>query len=281
MITTLLDVSQSEDLRTHALAIAAVEAAASAIGVEVLIAGAFARDLHLWYVHKIPTARRTDDVDFGVAVADWSAYDALQTSLVERHGFRRDPAHRHRLDSPDGLRIDLVPFDGIEEPTRSIVWPPRGDTIMDVFGFKEALATAVEVRFSGDVRSKAVTLPALVLLKLVAWQERHVREPKKDAHDLQLITERYLECGQHARLFSEFVHWVDEAGFDLQRSGARLLGHDIGSILDGHGRARISAILERQSDDSRPGDLPGEMLPWRADDARATLKAILRGLNNR
>lgn len=276
----MLDVSQSEDLGKHALAIAAVEAASTVLGVEVLIAGAFARDLHLWYVHGIPTARKTDDVDFGVAVADWSAYDALQVSLDERHGFRRDPAHRHRLASPEGLRIDLVPFDGVEVSSRSVIWPPRGDTIMDVFGFKEALPTAVELRLPGDVRSRAVSLPALAILKLVAWQERHVREPRKDAHDLLLITERYLECGQHARLFSDFLHWVDDEGFDLQQSGARLLGHDIGGILDEHGRARISAILERQSDESFPGDLPGQMMSSRADEARALLRAILRGVND-
>jgi predicted nucleotidyltransferase len=58
---------------------------------------------------------------------------------------------------------------------------------MDVFGFREALATACDVVLPGGARTKVVSLAALVLLKLVCWNDRHYGAPRKDAHDLNLI----------------------------------------------------------------------------------------------
>ena len=48
----------------HASAIADVHAVTNALTVRTIIAGAFVRDLHLFYVHGIDTVRQTEDVDF-------------------------------------------------------------------------------------------------------------------------------------------------------------------------------------------------------------------------
>lgn len=47
MTATLLDFSRRRELALHASIVAAVEAAAAPLGIATLIAGAFARDLHL------------------------------------------------------------------------------------------------------------------------------------------------------------------------------------------------------------------------------------------
>ena len=41
-----------------------------------------------------------------------------------------------------GWKVDLVPFGGVESPSRKIAWPSQGERVMDVFGFREALVAA-------------------------------------------------------------------------------------------------------------------------------------------
>jgi hypothetical protein len=61
MTNTLLDFSRRPELALHARVIADVEAAAAAVGIALLIAGAFARDLHLLYRHGINVQRKTEE----------------------------------------------------------------------------------------------------------------------------------------------------------------------------------------------------------------------------
>lgn len=52
MSETLLDFSQRLDLSLHAKAVADVQRAAEPLGITIMIAGAFARDLNVFYAHE-------------------------------------------------------------------------------------------------------------------------------------------------------------------------------------------------------------------------------------
>jgi predicted nucleotidyltransferase len=276
----LLDVSKIKSLAIHAETVAAVEAARKHLGVAAILAGAFVRDLHLRR-HGLEPARRTNDVDVAVAVADWSVFEALKSRLVADGVFTRDLERPHRLVHRNGLPIDLVPFDGVENEHRRIAWPPEGDFEMDAFGFKEAAAAAVDVLLPRRVRARIVSVPGLALLKIVAWEERRRVAPRKDAEDLASIARDYLALGNRERLFTDFSAWTEEPDFDVERAGARLLGVDVGSLLDASGRTRVAAVLRRQADDDRPGELPGELFPRDPDRGRALVAALLRGVLGR
>ncbi len=102
---------------------------------------------------------------------------------------------------------------------------------MDVFGFQESIASAETALLPANVEISMVALPALALLKLVAWEDRHRRAPGKDAADLSLIMRSYLAVSANAqRLWSEFVGWTESADFDYERGGARMLGHDMRQV---------------------------------------------------
>lgn len=95
--------------------IAAVQAGAVAMGVELLLVGAAARDLLLVHVYGQRVRRATKDVDFAVAIASWDAYEQLQKRLMDHHGFRNDSRQLQRLFFAEpgegcGTTIDLVPF---------------------------------------------------------------------------------------------------------------------------------------------------------------------------
>jgi predicted nucleotidyltransferase len=152
---------------------------------------------------------------------------------------------------------------------------------MDVFGFREALASAHPVVLPEDVRSRVISLPALALLKIVCWRDRHYSHPGKDAYDLDLIIRNYLSAGNEARVWHEFEAWTQEDDFDFESAGARMLGHDIRFLLDNVGVERICAILSEQSDQHVPGLLPSEMPAHDSERARALLEAMLHEISQR
>jgi predicted nucleotidyltransferase len=273
----LLDFSRRSELGLHAAVIAKVQAAAAALAVEPLIVGAFARDLHLTFAHGIPVLRQTEDVDLAIAIRDWAMFDELRAGLLASGSFEESPvAHRLRHGA---IPIDLVPFGGVETADRTIAWPPRGEVVMDVLGFQEAEHVALDIRLPGDVQGRVVTLPALALLKLVCWQDRHLRSPTKDASDLQLIMTNYLQAGNEHRMWDEFLQWTQEDDFDYAAAGARMLGHDIGLLLDVAGRGRIARLISAQSTEERPGTLTLEMNQAEPERPRRLLAAMLYGLS--
>src|SRR5581483_5345632 len=261
MTGTLLDFSRQRDLALHAEIVGNVEAAAEPLGIAPLLVGAFARDLHLLYGHGIQTQRQTEDLDIALAVPDWAAFDALQQKLIASGRFSVSATAAHRLRHRNDLPIDLVPFGNVETRERKIAWPPRGEIVMDVFGFREALRSAGKVALPGGVRARVVSLPGLALLKIVCWHDRHYESPRKDAMDLLLIVKNYLPAGQQARLFDEFVEWTQEEGFDYELAGARLLGHDVRALLDDEGIERVGGVLSEQASARQPARLPAEMIP--------------------
>jgi predicted nucleotidyltransferase len=275
----LLDFSRRSDLGLHAAVIGQVQAAAAVVGARPLIVGAFARDLHLVYAHAIPVQRQTEDLDLALAVPDWEAFEQIKASLLQSGNFSASKeAQRLRYGA---MPLDLVPFGRVEAADGKIVWPPHGEVVMDVFGFREAQEAALPVALPGGVRTEVVSLAALALLKLVCWEDRHHRSPKKDASDLQLILTHYLKAGNERRLWDEFLPWTQEDDFDYLLAGARMLGHDIGTLLDGAGRGRITQLLGAQSGEEWPAALPREMDPSDPERPRRLVAAVLQGMKDR
>ncbi len=281
MTHILLDFSLRPELGLHARVIADIEDAAAQMALVPLIVGAFARDLHLQYQYGIAMQRETEDIDFALAVPDWAAFAALRQQLISSGKFTAHSRTSHRLRHDTGLPVDLVPFGGIELADRTIAWPPQGESVMDVFGFREALAAAQPVRLPGGVRSRTVSLPALALLKIVCWQDRHYSSPRKDAHDLQMILCHYLAAGNEPRLWDEFVSWTKQDDFDYELAGPRMLGQDIGQLLKADGLDQLNRILSHQTHPDSRGQLATEMNPAEPDRALAWLHAMLRAVNGK
>lgn len=98
-------------------------------GIPYLLSGAMAREILLHYGHGCARGRETSDMDFGVTVRGWKAYEALKESLVASGRFRLDTRDTQRVihtDSGTGLetRVDLVPFGAIADADGTIAWPP-------------------------------------------------------------------------------------------------------------------------------------------------------------
>jgi predicted nucleotidyltransferase len=268
------------DLTLHARAIGAVQLAAEALDVELLIVGAFARDLHLRYGYNLAPLRQTEDIDIALAVPTWAAFIALRERLLADFGFAQNPGIQHRLryrQQSFTLPIDIVPFGELERSDRTIAWPPSGDEVMDVFGFREARVSAIMMTLPGNVVINVVSLAALTILKLTAWQARHYQAPRKDAYDLQFIIKHYLDAGNHDRLWDQFSSWA-ESEDDYEIAGARMLGNDAGALLDATGRDRIAAMVLHQTSGDTNGLLALEMNRNDPERAMEVLRALRIGI---
>lgn len=271
----MLDFSQRNELTLHGEVAAGVGAALEATGIAGIVVGAFARDLHLHYGAGVPVQRGTEDIDIAFFVDTWQEFEALRGRLLGAGSFQEIEGKQYRLQHSNGVKVDLVPFGAIETNDRHIEWPPNGVFVMDAFGFQEARATADTALLPGNVTIRVVSLPALALLKVIAWHDRHRRAPRKDAADLDLILRNYLAIpSNQQRLWAEFVLWTEADDFDYELSGARMLGHDLRHLLDTAGLGRIRGIMKSQIDDDDLGELPQEMNRRSPELARALLIAM-------
>lgn len=274
----MLDLSDWPELTLHGSVFAEIAAAASSLEIKALIVGAFARDLHLQYAHRIAVARQTADVDIALAVADWAAFQALKKRLIDSGVFSASDRIAHRLTHRAGLPLDLVPFGNVERSDRTIAWPPAGEVVMNVFGFREASTASVTAVFPGGTRMQIVSLPALALLKVVAWMARGRETGDRDEVDLFLVLKNFLRADNEPRLRGEFSAWIEEVDFDYESAGGRMLGRDLQRMLDAAGVEQVRQWLTQQIELDPPGRLPSAMSPRNPEAARRLLQEMLRGL---
>lgn len=277
----MIDLSRQLELRWVAQIVADVRSAAPQL--KLLLIGAFARDLLLHYCHRQELGRATQDIDFAVAVADWGALHQAHRALIASGQFEPHAQVTHRLCHVRHGWLDLVPFGAIERTDGTIEWPPRGGDVMQVLGYAEADAAALDVLLPDGERARVVSLSMLAVLKLFAWNDRHRSTRGKDAVDLGLVLRRYLDAGNTDRFFDEFQHLLTD-GFDFDAASGWLLGHDAHAtlrrystradrIMDG-----VDAILSRELAQDSARVLVSHVMWGTADDAVKVLTAFHRGI---
>lgn len=237
---------QIEPVQREALRV--VDAAARASGADWFVAGATARDWLLQGLYGIDTLRATKDVDFGLAVRDWEAFQRISQAIAEGGEFAPDPRAAHRLNHQKvrGFHIDLVPFGPLAGPGGEIAWPPDRAFVMDVTGFEEAFEAAIPITLEDNFIVRVASLPALAMMKLLAWRDRRHEALHKDAWDLRLLLTRYEMAGNADRIYDEGVMAIEE--FDAPRAAARLLGRDVSALLRPRSRAALLSLIDAELD---------------------------------
>ena len=266
MSKNLLDLSEKIDSFTIEL-LETIAAVAESLKVPFFVVGAMARDLILTQGYGIETGRATQDIDLGVQVSDWDGYERLREGFIETEEFRRDKKQVQRLVYREMLPIDIIPFGAIAAPDNRLSWPPEHDTTMSTLGFGAAYQTSISVRIRAKpaLHIKFVSLPGLALLKIISWNDNLVRRGR-DAHDLLLLMQTYLDAGNQERLFNEEKDLVGE-DFDYVRAGSRLLGRDIAVILNPDIKETLLKILDEETGDRNQYRLVENMLDRGAESS--------------
>ena len=154
---------------------------------------------------------------------------------------------------------------------------------MTLVAYPEAWKTSRPMKLPGGQTLQVISIPALAILKLVAWKDRRHTSHGKDAEDLWLLLRNYLEAGQLDRLYAEEMHLFDHPNFDLDRAGAWLLGKDARQVLaEGDTPQAILAVLSRILDPELDPDgnlwLATDMHPTRIESSLELLNAFHAGL---
>jgi predicted nucleotidyltransferase len=282
MTASSLDLSARADLDWLADLIGDAQRAAPS--VEWLIVGALARDLHLSYAHGIRIDRVTTDTDLALAIADWAEFADVRNALLRSGNFLADRRVEHKLFHRSQRALDVVPFGDIEDRSGVIAWPPSGALTMSVLGYREALGGSILLQLPHEQHARIVSIVGLVILKFIAWSERHRTAPGKDAYDLRLILDHYLDAGNLQRLYGSHADLID-ADFDYPLASARLAGRDASALLHRHGdqsqtvRKQLKSILDAEIDPEGPRVLLGQTGALDAEGFRMQLMAFRKGLN--
>lgn len=216
--------------------------------VKFFVIGATARDMVFEYGYGITVSRATRDIDLAVQVATWVEFQSLKNALIATGQFAVSKMMQ-RVYYQNEIPIDIIPFGAIENES-NISWPPDGSVKMNVAGFDDAYyaTQTVRLRESPLLEIPVVTPAALVILKLMAWQDRS-SEHSKDAIDLAFILRWYLDTGHTERLSEQHSDLLDD--FDFERSGARLLGRDIASIVSAQTKQKLHEILSLETGEQK------------------------------
>src|SRR5262249_43927171 len=154
-----------------------------------VLVGATARMLMLdRYVLSEGSAliRRTADIDAAIQVAGWGDFQKIKKSLLSRSFIESKLEHRLVYQ---GVAVDIMPYDETSGEGSDFVWPESGMR-MSMLGFKEAFACRQEVVLRPDVKLSVVSIPALVLLKIISYGDRTA---SRDLEDIWFCLKYYEE----------------------------------------------------------------------------------------
>ena len=229
MTSTLLDITNKIDPNTLAI-LQSVANTAQRLDIPLFVIGATGRDLVLHHYYGAKLSRATQDLDFAIQIPDWSAFEALKTELMQV-GFS-ETRTSHRLNTPQGGWIDLVPFGPVSDDGKAVSWPPKGDVQLNILGFDEAFKHTLRVRINDSPATDIpVASPAgLALLKLVSWTERERERRPNDAKDVIYLCTNYHEIPDIKDEIFGLEDMMEAFGWVLEQGSAFLLGRDVRAI---------------------------------------------------
>jgi predicted nucleotidyltransferase len=200
--------------------------------IDFFVIGAVARDI--WYAESGRTSRRTKDIDFAVFVGNPDEYEAIKQYLRETKGYRDIRGNSFVMLTPRGTQVDILPFGAIENDGGAQI-EGQGLTNIRVDGMLEVFEAGTKaVTTPGGREFRVASLPAIVLLKLIAYDDRpEVRQ--KDAGDIANILESYSELQSdliyehHNDLFE--VEEAEMGQLAFENIAAKVVGREIRKII--------------------------------------------------
>lgn len=216
----------------------AVEEAFNATGTDYYIIGALARDI--WYSRRSKTMRQTKDVDFAVLVGSLEDYEAVKQYLKENKNFVERKGNSFVMFTPSGVQVDILPF-GELEIDDGVSIAGEGLTNIKVNGFMEVYQSGTEdVEMETGHNFKIATLPSIVLLKLIAFDDRPEKR-SKDARDIANIIFHFFDLQADLIYEKHTDLFADEANDQsLEEIAATVIGREIKKIS-----ASNESLMER------------------------------------
>lgn len=224
--TSRINLDEITDQRLHDV-LKTVNTCCEKLRIDFYLLGALARDV--WFKQQQIAASGTKDVDFAVFINETQQFSNLKTALIEVCGYTQSKNNQFVLIAPNGFTIDVLPFGAIEIEDGVAVEGERLAKIK-VTGFKEVYLTAVRPVFIfDDQETKVATLPGIVLLKLIAFDDRP-EQRYNDPIDCISIIKNYFAI-ESDLIYNEHNDLFGEPNRELETIAARVIGREMRSLL--------------------------------------------------
>ena len=193
--------------------------------------GAIARDV--WYARGDKKFRTTKDIDFAILVGSVAQYELVHHYLTAQKEYTSSTTNPFVVIAPDKTAVDLLPF-GELAIDHGVEITGEGLTSIQVNGFKEVYETGTkEVEMMDGHHFAVATLPAIVLLKFIAYDDRP-EQRIKDARDIANIIAHFFDLEgdmiyeHHSDLF------LSDTNLELDEVAAIVIGREIYAMLKGN-----------------------------------------------
>jgi predicted nucleotidyltransferase len=216
------------------------------LGLPIMLVGAGARILIFDQIYE-QQGRLTEDLDIVTQIPDWLTFGVVTQAMTQSESalFQATKIPHRFQHIATGKTIDVVPFGPISDPDQLLRWQD-GNQIMNVVGLQEALNHAITL---DDVAIPVVSLPAFIVLKLLAWNDR--REPK-DQQDIDFILANYRDDD---RVYAVLYEKLADAEIQILDASIYLLGKDIRAIFRPQTLAQLTPIFDALLKNADPDDL--------------------------
>lgn len=255
--------------------LSALERGLTKYRVDFYLVGAVARDVWMSGINKIEPRRTTGDIDFAVFINNISTYDELREHLIYEEGFFPYKGNNFVLIWKGRTQVDLLPFGAIEDENGKVSTNGIGLTNISLQGFTEIYDEGLpELNLEGEHQFKFCTLPGIVLLKMIAFDDRpeHRRDDIKDISDiLNHFFDMYNE-----EIYNNHLDLFGEEEFSLRELAARVMGREIKKIAKRNLKLkeRIMSILERNTNDEPNSNMAIVMTEYFKNTVEDNVKLI-------
>ena len=197
------------------------------LSIDYYLIGALARQI--WYERVGIKFRTTRDVDYAILVGSINEYETVKQYLIDNENYLPAKENAFVLFSPDEIQVDLLPFGEIESEGNVQILG-TGMTNIRIDGMKEVYEHGTEVVSLETGNSfKAATLIGIVVLKLIAYDDRPERR-QKDATDIGNILVNFFDLHQDL-IYEKHLDMFGEQERLLESISAIVLGREISNIV--------------------------------------------------
>lgn len=250
-----------------------------AAGIDYFVVGAFARDVELLAKgHTDPPARKTKDLDLAVMVGSLEEYEALKETLAALPELEESATEPYRFIFREAYDIDFLPFGAIADERGRVELKAKKTFILDMPGFDAVQPFTETIETEEGLRLKVSSLAGVILLKLIAWQDRPQRS--KDIQDIDYILKNFMTLHwEEISLEPDdlFEIYQDETTVFEQCVSARYIGRQMRLMLqiDARLKERITQLLQ---DNLEGLDMARLMSQENVEDSQRIIAALLDGV---
>lgn len=230
--------------------LSALERGFDAFKIDFYLVGAVARNVWMIGINGIAPRKATKDIDFAVFINDKGVYEQLKEYLIKVEGFHPSRENAFVLLKGNN-QVDLLPFGAIEDEDAKVTIQGTGYTSIHVPGFKEVYDIGLpEIELEDGHIFKFSTLPGIVLLKLLAWDDRPEAR-RDDIKDISDILNHFFDMHDE-EIWNNHHDLFDDEGADLKHIAARVMGRELKRIASGNEKLfnRIEGMLKVNTDDA-------------------------------